>query len=67
MAGILPLQAMRLTNDFENRKELGWAQKTDPADWASSIGTSRGIEETGVFMNAFLLLAVIMIYVAIRY
>jgi hypothetical protein len=28
--------------------------------------TSRGIEETGVFMNAFLLLAVIMIYVAIR-
>ena len=27
MAGILPLQAMRLTNDFENRKELGWAQK----------------------------------------
>ena len=28
---------MRLTNDFENRKELGWAQKTDPTDWASSF------------------------------
>jgi predicted phosphoadenosine phosphosulfate sulfurtransferase len=67
LASSLPLQAMRLTNDFENRNELAWAQKTDPADWASSIGTSRGIEETGVFMNAFLLLAVIMIYVAIRY
>jgi len=37
MAGILRLQAMRLTNDFENRKELGWAQKTDPTDWASSF------------------------------
>jgi hypothetical protein len=34
---------------LENRNELGWAQKTDPADWASSIGTSRGIEETGLF------------------
>ena len=39
MAGILPLQAMRLTNDFENRKELGWAQKTDPTDWASQRPT----------------------------
>jgi len=67
MASSLPLHVMRLTNDFENRNELGWAQNPDPADWASSIGTSRGIEETGAFMNAFLLLAVIMIYVAIRY
>ena len=67
MAGILRLQAMRLTNDFENRKELGWAQKLIRLIGASSIGTYRGIEETGVFMNAFLLLAVIMIYVAIRY
>jgi hypothetical protein len=37
MAGNLPLQVMRLTNDFENRKELGWAQNPDPADWASSL------------------------------
>src|SRR6266436_5238569 len=33
MAGSLPLQVMRLTNDFENRNELGWAQNPDPADW----------------------------------
>jgi hypothetical protein len=35
----LPLQVMRLTNDFENRNELGWAQNPDSADWVSSIGT----------------------------
>jgi hypothetical protein len=67
MAGILRLQAMRLTNDFENRKELGWAQKLIRLIGRARSETSRGIEETGVFMNAFLLLAVIMIYVAIRY
>jgi len=39
MASSLPLHVMRLTNDFENRNELGWAQNPDPADWASSTGT----------------------------
>ena len=52
---------LKIERNSDGRRTL------DPADWASSIGTSRGIEETGVFMNAFLLLAVIMIYVAIRY